>query len=235
MLCSLIVNMNPFLTLLITLPLIATALLMLVMLGILVEQGPRWDNLPFFIIFIIFGGIAVYLVRLLRRTATAEGGIVELPESPEMKEATRPFRKRLTTIVLLEVYGLAGCVAIAAFGFESLRYWIGGICFILGILFLISAWLADRSFQQVPSGPEARAAQVAWLDQSLTTTRNSRNYIVGSYPLLALSMTWTYHASHGEGSFSLFDLIGVLFVLATSALWFVMRVRALSKLRENVG
>jgi hypothetical protein len=227
--------MNPFLTLLITLPLIATALLMLVMLGILVEQGLRLDNLPFFIIFIIFGGIAVYLVRLLRRTATAEGGIVELPVNPEMKEATRPFRKRLTTIVLLAVYGLAGCVAIAAFGFESLQYWIGGICFILGILFLISAWLADRSFQQVSSGPEVRAAQVAWLDQSLTTTRNSRNYIVVSYPLLALYMTWTYHASHGEGFFSLFDLIGALFVLATSALWFVMRVRALSKLRENVG
>jgi hypothetical protein len=227
--------MNPFFTLLITLPLIATALLMLVILGIIVEQGPRWDNLPFFIIFIIFGGIAVYLVRLLRRTATAEGGIVELPVSPEMKEATRPYRKRVTTIVLLEIYGLAGCVAIAAFGFQSLRYWIGGICFVLGILFLISAWLPDRSFQQVPSGPEVRAAQVTWLDQLLTTMRKSRNYILVSFPFLAFYMTWVYHASHGEGSFSLFDLIGVLFVLATSALWFVMRVRALSKLRENVG
>jgi len=227
--------MNPFLTLLIILPLIATVLLMLGMLGSFFWQGPRWDVLPFIIFFVIFGGIAVYLVRLLRRTVTAEGGIVELPVSPEMKEATRPFRKRLTTMVLLEVYGLAGCVAIAAFGFESLRYWIGGICFILGILFLISAWLADRSFQQVPSGPEARAAQIAWLDQSLTTTRKSRNYILVSFPFLAFYMTWTYQASHGEGSFSLFDLIGVLFVLATSALWFVMRVRALSTLRENVG
>jgi hypothetical protein len=227
--------MNPFLTLLITLPLIATALLMLVMLGILVEQGPRWDNLPFFIIFIIFGGIAVYLVRLLRRTATAEGGIIELPVNPEMKEPTRPYRKRVTAIVLLEIYGLAGCVAIAAFGFESLRYWIGGICFVLGIHFLMSAWLADRSFPQFPSGPEFRAAQIGWLDQSLTTMRKSRNYILVSYPFLAFYMTWIYQASHGEGSFSLFDLIGALFVLATSALWFVMRVRALKTQREKLS
>lgn len=227
--------MNPFLTLLIALPLIATALLMFAMLGILVEQGPRWDNLPFFIFFIIFGGIAVYLMRLLRRTATTEGGIVELPVGPEMEEATRPFRKRLTTIVLLEVYGLAGGVAIAAFGFESLRYWIGGICFILGILFLISAWLADRSFQQPPSGPEARAIQISWLDQALTTTRKARNYILVSCPLLALYVTWTYHASHGEGYFSLVDLIGMLFLLATSALWFITRVRALKTQCEKIS
>jgi hypothetical protein len=227
--------MNPFLTLMITLPLIATALLMFVMLGILVEQGPRWDNLPFFIIFIIFGGIAVYLVRLLRRTATTEGGIVELPVGPEMKETTRPFRKRLTTIVLLEVYGLAGCVAIAAFGFELLQYWIGGICFILGILFLISAWLADQSFQQPPSGSEVRAIQIAWLDQALTTTRKARNYILVSCPLLALYVTWTYYASHGGKYFSLFDFIGVLFVLATSTLGFIMRVRALKTQREKLS
>lgn len=227
--------MNPFLTLLIAVPLIATALLMLVILGILVDQGPRWDSLPFLIIFIFFGGIAVYLVRLLRRTATTEGGIVELPVSPEMKEASRPFRKRVTTIVLLEIYGLAGCVAIAAFGFESLRYWIGGICFVLGILFLMSAWLADRFLPQFPSGPADRAAQAAWLDQSLTTTRKVRNHIVASYPLIALYLTWTYQASHGEGAFSLFDLIGVVFVLATNALWFVMRVRALRRQRQNFG
>jgi hypothetical protein len=226
------INMNPFLTLLITLPLITTTLMTLGLLVGLVSEGPRWD---YIFLFVMFGSIAVYLVRLLRRTVTAEGGIVELPVGPERKEATRPFRKMLTTIILLEVYGLAGCVVIALVGFGSLQYWIGGICLILGILFLISGWLANRSFQQVPSGSEDRVAQLALLDQSLTTTRKSRNYILVSHPFIALYLTWTYQASHGEGSFSLFDLIGVLFLLGTSALWFIMHVRALSRQRKSFG
>jgi hypothetical protein len=224
--------MNPFLTLLITLPLITTTLMTLGVLVGLVQEGPRWD---YIFLFIMFGSIAVYLVRLLRRTVTAEGGIVELPVGPERKEATRPFRKLLTTIVLLEVYGLAGCVVIALVGFGSLRYWIGGICFSLGLLFLISGWLANRSFQHVPSGSEDRVAQVALLDQSLTTTRKSRNYLFVSYPLLALYLTWTYQTSHGEGSFSLFDLVGVLFLLATSTIWFIARVRALETQSDKIS
>ena len=222
--------MNPFLTLLIALPFIATTLLILGLLIGLIQEGPRWD---FIFLLIVFGSIAGYLAKLLRRTSTAEGGIVELPVSPEIQESSRPFRKRLTTMVLLEVYGLAVCVAIAVFGFDSLRYWIGGICFALGTLLLNSAWLADPSFQQ--SGHEGRAAQVAMLDQSLATTRKSRNYILVSYPLIALYLTWAYQASHGEGSFSLFDLLGALFVLATSALWFVLRVQALRRQRGSFG
>lgn len=223
--------MNPFLTLLITLPLITTTLMTLGLLVGLVQEGPRQD---YIFLFIMFGSIAVYLGRLLRRAVTAEGGIVELPVNAERKETTRPFRKLLTTVVLLEVYGLVGCVVIALVGFGSLQYWIGGICSILGILFLISSWLADRSFQQVSSGPEDRVAQLALLDQSLTTTRKSRNYLLVSYPLIALYLTWTYQASYGDGSFSLFDLAGVLFLLITSAIWFIARVRALKTQREKI-
>lgn len=224
--------MNPFLTLLITLPLITTTLMTLGLLIGFVEEGPRWD---FIFLFIMFGSLTAYLARLLRRTATAEGGIVELPVSPEIAEASRPFRKRMTTMVLLVVYGLAGFLVIALVGFGSLQYWIGGFCFILGIHFLVSAWLADRSLPQPPSGSEERMARGALLDQSLTAIRKSRNYVLVSYPLIVLYLTWTYQASHGEGSFSLFDLIGVLFVLATSALWLGTRVQALSKMRNNLG
>ncbi len=222
--------MNPFITLLITLPLIATVLLMIGLLAMIV-QG-EWEGI---ILFIFFGGIAAYLVKLLQRTATVEGGTVELPVSPEIAESSRPFRKRMTIMVLLEVYGLAGFLVIALVGFESLRYWIGGICFILGILLLISGWQAKQSFQQASSGPESRATQIALLDQSLTTIRRSRNYVLVAYPLIALYLAWTYHASQGEGSFSLFDLVGVLFVLAASAFWFIARVQALGWQRESLS
>lgn len=72
--------MNPFVTLLIVLPLIGTVLVMLGLLATIIQEPQQ----GLIILFIIFGGIAAYLVKLFLRTGNAEGGTIELPVSPAM-------------------------------------------------------------------------------------------------------------------------------------------------------
>jgi hypothetical protein len=220
--------MNPFLTFLIVLPLLVAALLMLGALGGLAQHGLRWDILA---ALIVAGSIGAYLVWLLRRTLTAKGSILEFAVTPELNETTQQFRQRLTPVVLLGTYVLLAILAIVLFGLESLRHWLGGFCFILGSLLLTFGLLAGRSFQQPPSGAQARTIQATLLDRSLTTTIRARNYILISHAALALYVTWAYQASNGAGHLSLFDLTGFLFLLGSSAVWFILRGRALKMQR----
>lgn len=206
--------MNPFVAFLILVPLLAAGVLTVGTVFSLVKHGPRWDVIT---AFVVLCAICGSLILLLKKTSRSP--LLEFPGSDQVDVS---IRKKLTGFFLLVIYLTLALMAIALLNIESVRNWVGLVCFILGLLMFYSAISQLR--QDHPSQPsqsaESMTKHIGTLEMSLSSQTRMRNLLLVSLILMGSFAVILYRLLDLTRYFSLVDLVGFLFLGSTLWLWF---------------
>jgi len=208
--------MNPFLTFLILVPLLASFVVVAGSIFGLTLHGPRWDIIS---IILIFSAISLYLSVLFKRSFTIDGSLMTIPGN----NTNEPLRRKFTNVVLFPAYLVLLSMVLFIFKTHSLRGWIGSAGFLLGFSLLLSGFLHHRSVRIEPpssSGDEYQH-RLALFEQTAVTFLKTRNIVLILNALVGIISVWFYFYSQGAHLLSQLDLFGLLFLLGTSCIWFV--------------
>lgn len=206
--------MNPLVAFLILVPLLAAGVLTVGTVFSLLKHGPRWDVITAFVILCAICGA---LILLLKRTSRSP--LLEFPGSDQVDVS---IRKKLTGFFLSVIYLALGLMAIVLLNIESVRNWVGLVCFILGLLVCYSAisQLRQEHTPQPSQSAESMTKQIGTLEMSLSSHAKIRNLLLVSLILTGLFAVILYRLLDMTRYFSLVDLVGFLFLGSTLWLWF---------------
>jgi hypothetical protein len=210
--------MNPFLTLLIMIPLIVSGIFAMGAIFGLIKHGPRWDIFSAFALFTIICG---YLVELLRRSLTRRWALLEFPGSAHVDISVK---EKLTSLTLLETYFVIGLLAIYWFKVASVRKWAGLVLFTFGFILCCAAIYQLRQ-QRTPDhrlSAGVTATQLQMIEASLSSSMKKRNYFLISLVSLGLLAVMQYMFLGGASYWSFIDLLGFLFLVFSYGLWFIL-------------
>jgi hypothetical protein len=208
--------MNPFLTFLIFVPLLASLFVVAGSVLGLTLHGPRWDIIS---IILIFSVISLFLSFLFKRSLTSDGSLITIPGN----NTNESLRRKFTNVVLFPAYLVLLSMALFIFNTYALRGWMGTVGFLLGLSLLLSGYLHLRSVRNKPLSMFGDGYQnrLALFEQTTATFLKTRNMVLILNAFVAIITIWFYFHSQGAQVLSRLDFFGLLFLLGTSCVWFV--------------
>lgn len=210
--------MNPFVTLLVVIPLFVSTILMIGSVFGIVKHGLKWDILT---AFTIFASICAYLTLFLKKTV--QKPLLEFPGSDAVSIS---IQKKITAFFLAVVYSAFGLMGLLLllFNFKSVKNWLGVVCFILGLLMCYSGFFQLR---------KGKPSQFRESQESLASQHNrlvrTKKYLLSASIVTSFSIIFLYHLGEGSKFFSIFDLFGFLFLLFSSVSWLILKEFAVGK------
>ncbi len=209
---------NPFLLFLILVPLLVSLIFTIGSVFGLLSHGPSWD-----IIFsiVMFSAISYYLILLLQRVSTLQGSLIEFPNSNLVNES---IRRKVTSFLLTITYLVLFALAFLLFNIKSLKNWLGAGSFVLGLAMLLSgiSYVQFGGISQLKPSDPSTANKLTSLESSLAGHLKARNYILLLHPILGVCLVLLYQFAGWTDYFSIWDLSGFLFLLASSCIWFIL-------------
>jgi len=225
--------MNPFVAFLIAVPLLVSGILTIAAGVLLIQEGPKWDFLAAFFVLL---AISSFLVLLLRRTS--RGSLLEFPGSDQIQESVR---RDLTTFVLVILYAVLIGMGLVFFSVDSLRYWPGMLCAVLGLLTCYSGafQLRQKHVPQLDQSQETITKQIKLIEISLSSHALTRNVLLGSLLVMGFFLVLLYKMLGWDRYFSFLDLAGFLFLGVSLWFWFttngIARRKKLETIRQQLS
>jgi hypothetical protein len=208
---------NPFVTFLVLLPLVVALILGAGTIFGLIRYGPRWDIITALIIFVIISGaLGVLLAR------TSKTSLIEFPGAEEIDVAGK---RRVTVFVLLVLYISLFLFFWLIFNVELVRNWLGAICIMLALSMIYSGVLQLRQAHSLAPerSKELVAAEIRQHELFLSTYKKTTRWLVVSSAITGLSVPVLFSILDGDRYISMLDLVGLILLLASIVIWFILR------------
>jgi hypothetical protein len=203
--------MNPFVALLIIVPLLISLILTIAAAALLVEEGPSWGLVSAFgILFAISGA----LIFLLKRTSRSPS--IEFPGDDRLDESTR---RQLTTFFTSVIFVTLLLIGTFFVNIYSLRNWVGILSMVLALLMTCSSVLQFRRKRNRTLNElgEPNVREIKSREIFVAATTITSKLCPASLVLMGFSLVVLYWFLGADRYFSLLDLTGVL--LLGGALW----------------
>jgi hypothetical protein len=154
--------------------------------------------------------------------------VLQRAQSSPVEEAQRVKRyKPAIALTVLAKFGLViGVFVIFFLQYQTLRYWVGSVCFLIGMEALWAGFSKLRSARKrnlpITSSPE-RAVEL--FERATSSLRAMLMPFLSSGVLLVAVTVFIFNKTQLHLYLSLWDLGGVVFFFASYHVWFVLYIR----------
>ena len=197
--------MNPFLSLLILVPLTVSLILSFAFLGVLIVDGLRTDIV---VGLLLTGGLSAYLGFLFRKTLTKKGALLE---TPGLENISDQEKRSLTNLNLFSAFLGLTLYGLVFWGYEVMKGVAGAVFLLMGVFLIWSSIVVGRSVNSVTETAE-------FLLNRALYPRHKKIYFF-FVATLGVLLTLLYQFAPSWHFISPWDIAGILFFLASTCVW----------------
>jgi hypothetical protein len=210
--------MNPFLAFLLIAPMIISLVLIVGTIRGMILHGFRVDIAA---AFFIASGLFSYLLLVFKEMWISSSKTIEISEREHLPES---FRRKFTNQTIGITYLILGTALVILLGYDSIRGLIAPVCFALGLTLMVSGFVSMRNQDEGKSSifMEFTKDESQFLQFLLARYSKWNVYVFVMVSGLACAAVWHFYFGEGPLQLSLWELLSLLFLLASTAIWFFL-------------
>lgn len=200
--------MNPFLSILIFVPLVISLIMCIGFLYLLFKVGAESGII---LGLLVTGGLSGYLIYLFKKTFSAEGALFEIPGVSNIPDNKR---KNIANLHIFSAYVALILLGLFIFDYELMAGWFGILSVFMGLFLIWSAICIVREKEPISQSVDFHTARA-------TYPQKKTIFYIFAIGLGGI-ITFSYMYVPSWQFISAWDISGVLFLLACSCLWLVL-------------
>src|SRR5437773_5772622 len=164
---------------------------------------------------------STYMTTILLRAQSSP------PDASEDPQRVKKFKTAVAFATFVKYALVIGCFVIFFLHYQTLRHWVGSICFLMGLetLWTGCSMLRSAPTLSLPSNSSTDRA-LELLERPSSSIKTLLGPLVFSGVLLVTVPVFLFFHNKSYLHLSFWDLGGVVFFFASYHLWFVLRLRS---------